>query len=200
MTTLAFDRILSSWPWYGIRASGMIAVALLIFTVLMGIGQVTGFTYRYIEPIKAWAVHRAVALSLAVCIAIHILLLLVDQQMRFSLPQILIPFLNTYNNGTKILGLPLGVLAIAFGILAMYGIYLIVFSSLGWINTKKTLWQKIHFISYPVALFVILHSLYTGTDLRHGWLRVVWIIMAIIVIVGFFHRLRRSGSLRGIES
>jgi len=115
--------------------------------------------------------------------------------MRFSLIQILIPFINRYNNGTRILGLPLGSLAIALGIFAMYGIYVIVFSSLGWIDTKKYLWQKLHFISYPVALFVMIHSLYAGTDLKHGWLRVVWIIMIMVVLVGFFHRLRRSGSL-----
>jgi hypothetical protein len=196
MVSLALQRIASSWPWYGVRAFGLVSAALLVMVILMGIGQVTGFTYRYIEPIKAWAIHRALALSLAVSIALHVLMLLIDKQMRFSIPQILVPFVSTYNNGTKLLGLPFGVMAITFGILAMYGIYIIVFSSLGWIDTKKYLWQKLHYISYPVALFVVLHSLYAGTDLKHGWLRAVWIIMGIIVLFGFISRLRRSGSLK----
>src|SRR5450830_605191 len=122
MISLALERIASSWPWYGVRAFGLLSAALLVLVILMGIGQVTGFTYRYIEPIKAWAIHRALALSLAVSIALHVLLLLIDKQMRFSIPQILVPFVNTYSNGTKLIGLPFGVLAVTFGILAMYGI------------------------------------------------------------------------------
>lgn len=196
MIALIFERIAGSWTWYGVRASGFIAAALLILTILMGIGQVTGFTYRYIEPIKAWAIHRATALAMSASIALHILLLLIDKHVKFSLAQILVPFLSTYNNGTKLLGIPLGGLAIGFGVLAMYGIALIILTSLGWIDSKKGLWQKVHYISYPVALFVILHVLYSGTDVRIGWVRIVWIILAIVVLAGFISRLARSGSLK----
>ena len=196
MITLALERFAGSWTWYGIRAAGWVAAILLVLTVLMGIGQVTGFTYRYIEPIQAWAIHKATSLALAVAIAIHIGLLLIDKYMHFSLAQILIPFTSNYNNGTKLLGLGLGSLAIAFGVLAMYGIALIVLTSLGWIDSKKEAWQKIHFISYLVALFVILHVLYSGTDVRSGWLRAIWIILALVVVAGFISRIRRSGSLK----
>lgn len=196
MIEFAIQRIASSWTWYGIRAAGLVAAVLLVVVIIMGIGQVTGFTYRYIEPIKAWAIHKAMALALAVAILTHISLLLIDQNTRFSLAQILVPFLQGYNNGTKILGLPLGGLAITFGIFAMYGIAIIVLSSLGWIDSKKGLWQKIHYLSYLVAFFVVFHVLYTGTDVKRGWLRAVWIILALVVLVGFIGRLRRRGSLK----
>lgn len=196
MLELALGRIASSWIWYGIRASGFVSAGLLVVIILLGIGQVTGFTYRFIEPIKAWAIHKAVALSLCVGIFLHISLLLIDKYNRFSLSQILIPFLSNYNNGTKVFGLPLGGLAITFGILAMYGIVLIVSTSLGWIDSKKELWKKVHYVSYPTALFIILHVLYTGTDVKRGLIRSIWIILAFIVLAGFLSRLRRNGSLK----
>lgn len=195
MFELVLGRILDSWAWYGIRASGFVAAGLLVITVLLGIGQVTGFTYRFIEPIKAWAIHRATALALCASILTHMLLLLIDKHMNFSLPQIIFPFFSTYNNGTKVLGLPLGGLAITFGVLAMYGIVMIVLTSLNWIDTKKGLWQKVHYLSYPTALFVIFHVLYTGTDVKRGFIRLVWIILAFVVLAGFISRLRRRGSL-----
>lgn len=196
MFELALGRIADSWVWYGIRASGFVAAGLLIITILLGIGQVTGFTYRYIEPIKAWAIHRATALALCASIAAHIILLLFDKHVSFSLPQVLIPFLSNYNNSTKVFNLPLDGFAITFGVIAMYGIAIIVSTSLGWIDSKKGLWQKFHYIGYPTALFVVLHVLYTGTDVKQGLLRIIWIILALIVLIGFIGRLRRSGSLK----
>jgi hypothetical protein len=64
---IATHRVASSWPWYIIRAAGFTAAGLIILLMLSGIGQVTGFTYRFIAPIKAWAIHKALALAL--CIA-----------------------------------------------------------------------------------------------------------------------------------
>lgn len=195
MIGLIFQHVAGSLVWYGIRASGIVSAVLLTFIVLLGIGQVTGWTYRFVEPIKAWAIHRAMALALVAGIATHICLVLFDLRFPFTLPQVLIPFLSTYNNGTTLLGLPLGIFAITFGILAMYGITLIVLTSLGWIENKKGPWQKVHYLSYPVALFVVLHVLYTGTDTRNGWFRLLWIIILILILVGIFFRLRRRGNL-----
>ena len=199
MLGLIFQHIANSWVWYGIRASGIVSAILLFGVVIVGIGQVTGFTYRFIEPIKAWAIHRAMALALIAGIATHVCLVLFDLHFPFTLPQVLIPFLSIYNNGTTLLGLPLGIFAITFGILAMYGIILIVSTSLGWIENKKRPWQKVHYLSYPTAFFVILHVLYTGTDTRTGWFRLLWIILLILLIIGISMRMHRRGSLEKFD-
>ena len=52
-----------TWPWYITRAAGIIAVVLLILLILSGIGQITGFTFRFLEPLNAWAVHRAIGIA-----------------------------------------------------------------------------------------------------------------------------------------
>jgi sulfoxide reductase heme-binding subunit YedZ len=192
---LAATRAGSSWPWYVIRAAGFTAAGLIVLLMLSGIGQVTGLTYRFIEPIKAWMIHKALAIALCVAIAIHGGFLLIDHYVRFSLQDIFVPFLSHYNNNTQLLGLPLGDVAVALGILAMYGVAIIVASSLGWIDTKKGAWKKLHYLSYAVALFVFLHALYAGSDLQYGVFRAAWIFLGLLVGVAVIARLLRAGTL-----
>jgi predicted ferric reductase len=195
-TRIIAKRVAASWPWYAIRAAGFVAAGLLVVLMLSGIGQVTGYSYRFIDPIKAWAIHKALAIALCIGIAIHGGALLLDHYVPFSLQKLLIPFVSNYNNGTKILGLSLGALAVAFGIFAMYGVAIIVLSSLGWIDSKAKVWRKLHYISYLVAIFVFLHGAYTGTDLKYGLFRAAWIGLGLLVVVGIIARIWRAGTTK----
>lgn len=193
---IATQRVEADWKWYIIRAAGFVAAGLLILLMLSGIGQVTGFTYRFLEPVKAWTVHKAMAIALCVSITIHGSFLLIDNYLPFSLTQILLPFASHYNNGTKLLGIPLGALAVTMGILAMYGVAIIVASSLGWINTRKGRWRILHYLSYVVMFLVFLHALYIGSDLKYGVFREAWVVIGFVLLIGVLSRLRRVGSLR----
>lgn len=195
----ASQRVGAEWTWYVIRAAGFTAAGLLILLMLSGIGHVTGFTFRFIEPVKAWIVHKTLAYALCIAIAIHIGFLLIDHYIHFSLAQILLPFLSTYNNKSQLPGLPLGSLGVSFGILALYGVIIIVISSLYWIDSKKRTWKFLHYISYAVAILVFLHALYTGSDLRYGLFRLAWIGLGLIVVLGIIARLARAGSLKHHE-
>lgn len=194
-TQIITQRVETSWEWYVVRAAGFVAAALLILLMLSGIGQVTGFTYRFMEPMKAWALHKAMALALVVSVVIHVGFLLLDHFVPFSLAQVTIPFLSHVNNSTSLFGLALGGLAVSFGIFAMYGILIVVASSLGWINSRKHTWRKLHYISYAVMLLVFLHALYSGTDLKYGTFRAGWVLLGIIVVIAIIARLSRAGSL-----
>lgn len=186
----------TSWPWYIIRASGFVGAGLLILLMLSGIGQVTGLTYRVLEPVKAWAVHRAMALALCVVIAVHVGLLLIDKFVPFSLVQVLVPFKSHYTNGHAMLGVSLGSWAVTLGILSMYSVAIIVASSLGWIDTHKRTWKWLHYLSYFVILAVFLHGMSVGTDLRYGTFRTIWIAAFVVVLIGVISRLARTGTLR----
>lgn len=170
---LAAQRVATSWPWYVIRGAGFTAAGLLVLIMLSGIMQVTGLMYRFFEPITAWAIHKALAIALCVSIAIHAGFLLVDHFVPFSLLQLLIPFDSHYNNGTRLWGLAFGSLAVSFGVLAMYGVAILVASSLGWIDTKKHTWRLLHYISYKV-----------------------WIVLGLIIVLGIISRLWRAGTMR----
>lgn len=193
---IALQRIAASWPWYVVRGAGFIAAFLLITLMFSGIGLVTGHMYRLFEPAKAWAVHRALAIALCVCVVIHVSFLLFDHFVSFSAIQLVVPFLSHYQRSHTISPL-LGTLSISMGILALYGIAILVSSSLGWIDTKKALWKKLHFTSYLVMVFVFLHALYTGTDLAYGVFRAIWISIGAVIALGMVARIWRAGTLRG---
>jgi len=196
---IATQRVSSTWPWYVIRGSGFVAAGLLILLMLSGIGQVTGILYRWIEPIKVWAIHKAMAIALLAAIAVHGGFLLLDTYMPFSIGKILIPFDSSYNNGTKFAGIALGSLAVTFGIVAMYLIIVLVASSLGWIDTKTKRWRKLHYFSYIVVLLVFLHALYTGSDLRHGLFREAWEAMIIVMFIAILMRLWRAKVVQKVD-
>jgi len=193
---IAASRAAASWQWYVIRASGFTAAGLLMLLMLSGIGQVTGLTYKVLEPIKAWALHKAMALALCGAIAVHATFLVLDHFVPFTLPQVLVPFLSHYTNGTKFLGVGLGGMAVALGILAMYGVVVVVLSSLGWIETKKGAWRWLHYLSYFVFFAVFVHALGVGSDLKYGTFRNVWIAIGAVVLLAVISRVRRAGTLK----
>ena len=195
-TQIIVNRFDMSWQWYIIRGAGFVAAALVILLMLSGIGQVTGITYRFIEPIKAWAIHKDMALALLASVAIHVIFIFFDHFVSFTIPQLTIPFLSHVNNGTGFAGFALGSLAVTFGIFATYGIIIIIASSLGWIDKHKSIWRNLHYFSYVVIVLVFLHGLYSGTDLRYGTFRAAWVAMGGIVVIGIFMRLRRVSSLK----
>jgi hypothetical protein len=196
VSTAITQRVSASWPWYVIRAAGFVAAGLLVLLMLSGIGQVTGLTYRFVEPIKAWAIHKALAFALCISIAVHIGFLLIDHYLPFNIFQILIPFLSHYNNGTSIGGMALGTVAVAMGIFALYGVVLLVLSSLGWIDTKTKRWRKLHYTSYAVAGLVFLHAAYTGSDLKYGTFRAAWMALGLLVAAGIISRVWRAGTVK----
>jgi predicted ferric reductase len=192
----AASRVGNNWTWYIIRGAGLASAGLMILLMISGIAQVTGLMYRLVEPIKAWLIHKTLGISLLVTVAVHIFFLLFDHFMPFNLAQILIPFVSHYSNGSTILSVGLGGIAVALGILAMYGIVVIVASSLGWIDSHKGLWQKLHYVSYFVLFAVLIHALGTGSDLKYGTFRAGWLALSVVLAGLLGYRLWRAGSLR----
>lgn len=183
-------------PWYIIRISGLASLGLLILLMFLGIGHITGFTYRFIEPIKAWALHKLIAIGLGFTVSVHIITLLFDKYIPFSIPQILIPFTSNYYNNTTLFGINFSAIAVTTGIIAMYGIVLIIISSLGLINSKKLLWRNLHYVSYAVMIFAFFHALTTGTDLKNGLLRFIVITIFIVLIIAIMFRVQRSSKTK----
>ncbi len=191
--------VLSSWTWFVSRGSGIAAAILLVAVIISGIGHVTGWTFRFMEPVKAWLVHKWLSYMLLIMIAIHSGILLIEKFVSFSILDILVPFMNTYSNKTTLFGLQLSSFAIAAGIIAAYGIGYIVLTSLTVIDTKKRFWKRSHFISYIVFVLVSLHILLTGTDFKKGILR--WLVISLTgaVLLAAIARTRRRSLLDSVN-
>ena len=183
-------RTSSSWSWYLTRASGLIAAIALVILMLSGIGQLTGYSFRFLEPLTAWASHRALGITFGVAVLIHMFTLLFDHFVPFTLLTIFIPWLSTYKPLT-IAGIQFGSLYVALGVLAFYATIMVILTSLFWIDKKPYIWKITHLTSYFIIAAVFVHALYIGTDLASGWLRWLWIGLALLITGAIIHRLRR---------
>lgn len=185
------NRVKSTWPWYVIRASGLIAAILIAILLLSGMGFITGHTFKILEPIAAWATHRAIGIALGVSVLIHISALLIDKFMPFSPAQVFVPFVSGYKSAA-IAGFHLGSLYVALGIFAFYLLLLVVLTSLLLINKKPKTWKLIHISTYLVGTLVFFHAIFVGTDIQNIAIRAIWIIVGAIIIVAAIFRAYRA--------
>lgn len=180
-----------TWTWYVIRAAGLTAMVLLGIVTVMGIGMVTGFTYRFIEPLRAWAIHRAMAIALMVAVLIHVGFLLIDHFAPYSFVDVTIPFAVGYEH-SRLFGINAGSIYNAAGVIAAYLLVIVTISSLLYIETKKRLWRRLHWLSYPLMVLLFFHVLFLGTDFKHGIARLGWTVIGVVLLVGMLSRFRRS--------
>lgn len=188
------QKLHSSWPWYLVRASGFVAAISLVILMVGGIGHITGFTYRFLEPLTAWATHRALGLVFGVSVLIHMLGLLFDHFAPFTILQLFVPWLSHYRPVT-LFGVQLGSLWVALGVLAFYGTAAVVVTSLVWVEKKPKVWKFIHLASYAILILVFVHALYLGTDLAAGLVRWLWLIGAVVLACLTLSRLWRAGTV-----
>lgn len=188
------DRAKSSWSWYLTRGSGLVAAIALVILMLSGIGQVTGYTFRFLEPLTAWASHRALGITFGIAVFLHIFSLLFDKFVPFTILELLVPWLSDYKPVT-LLGFHLGSLYVALGVLAFYLVALVIITSLVWVDKKPYIWKLIHLISYLVIVFVFVHALYLGSDLAHGVIRLLWVLSGFAIALAVLHRLWRAKTI-----
>ncbi|HEY5667760.1 MAG TPA: ferric reductase-like transmembrane domain-containing protein [Candidatus Saccharimonadales bacterium] len=185
------SRAKASWPWYITRAAGMVAAVSLIILLLSGVGLITGATFKFLEPLTAWATHRAVGIVFGVSVLVHILALLFDKFVPFNVVQLLVPFVSKYRQ-VNWSGHNLGSVWVALGILALYCTVIVVLTSLFWIDKKQRLWKLLHFLSYAIVALAFFHALFLGTDLAHGVFRWIWIGSGVAIASAIFVRLGRA--------
>jgi len=172
----------------------MVAAILLLVLIVSGVGLLTGLTYRLLEPLPAWAAHRAVGLAFSAMVGIHILVLYFDKYIGFSFADLLVPFHSGYRP-VAIGSLQLGSVYVALGVLALYAIAIIILSSHFWMQKKPRSWHTLHYLSYFVLASVFIHGLFLGTDLKNGVVKALWFAAAFILVVSIMSRLKRAHTI-----
>ena len=190
------EKLQTTWPWYATRASGIVALVLVVLLMITGISSFTGHQFRFMSPIKAWANHRTLGIALSIAVAVHVVSILFDTYIKFSITEVLVPFVSTYKR-TNLLGISVGSLGVALGIFGLYTLGAVVYTSLTKTRTTKpAFWKNVHYLTYALVLFVFFHSLMIGTDFKQLWERVLWISVHLLVLGFVALRLTRTGSLK----
>lgn len=156
--------------WYATRAAAVSAYVLLALTVVMGLARSLA---RVARIRVSWLVeenHQILATITAVFVALHLLTLLLDPLIPFSLLNLLAPINEPYSP-----------FAMALGVIALYGMIAVLFSS--WLrgHMSYSAWRTLHYASFVTFWLVTLHGVFAGSDTREPWMYTIYIVSAVLV-------------------
>jgi DMSO/TMAO reductase YedYZ heme-binding membrane subunit len=160
-----------SASWYLARATGVVTLALLSVSVLLGI--LTSF--RWSSP--NWPrfvvefVHRNVSLLVLVFLAVHVVTVVADGFAPIGWIDVVVPFGSAYRP------IWLGLGAVAFDLLVALVVTSLVRHRLGY----RT-WRLVHWLAYACWPVAVLHGLGTGSDTNSGLVLLVTAVLVVAVL------------------
>ena len=175
--------------WYLTRASALIAWVLMTMSVLWGILLSTRVMRRIDNPAWLQDLHRYLGGLTLLMVALHMVTLMLDGWLKFSITETLVPFATDFKP-----------LAVALGIIAFYLLLAVQGTSLVMNKLPRKFWKALHYSSYAALLLVALHAGWTGTDVGAWWYRVLAIVLigvaTIAVLVRIVTGTRTGGAPR----
>jgi len=175
--------------WYIARSSGFVAWAGALASLLCGLALSTRALGR--KPRGPWLLdlHRYLGGLSVAFVGLHLVALLADDFVQFSVADLLVPFTTSYRTT-----------AVAWGVLAFWLLITVEVSSLLMHRLPRRLWYGIHLSSYVIAVAATVHALYTGTDTSNPAFR--WTGLLALGLVGFFtiYRVLAPAESRGRNS
>jgi methionine sulfoxide reductase heme-binding subunit len=139
--------------WILARATGLTAYALLTTSILAGLTVKSRLLGTRVKAAAAADVHRFVSLLALGTIAVHGIVLTLDQTVRMPFVALLVPGLSPYRP-----------LATGIGVLAAE-LMLVVYVSFALrrrIGARN--WRRLHYVTFAVFGAATVHGLAAGTD------------------------------------
>ena len=135
---------------------------------------------------QVFDLHRFIAL-LALCFTLlHVFIVLPDDFIGFSLPELLLPFASAYRPFYMALGM-VSLYLLALTILSFYLRPLVPYS----------LWRYLHYGTFGVFSLALAHGLGSGTDTHLAWAQALYGLSGGIVLLLLVRRAWKGGA-RGL--
>ena len=163
--------------WLASRASGLVALALITTSVLLGLLMASKTLSKPKLKQHLMVAHEHLALAGLVAIAVHGITLLGDAWLHPGLAGITIPFVIEFEPLWVGLGIVSGYLAAALGL------------SFYWrrkIGAKR--WRSLHRATILVYVLAVGHTLGAGSDAGENWVRVPMLLSATAIFFLFVVR------------
>jgi DMSO/TMAO reductase YedYZ heme-binding membrane subunit len=142
-------------PWYVARASGIVAWALILLTIVWGLMLATKVLGRRPGPAWLLSLHRYLGALAVAFVGVHVGAILLDTYTNFGLTEVLVPFTGSWHP-----------LAVAWGIVGMYLLAAIEITSLLRHKMSNRAWHAVHLLSYFLFAMTTIHMLTAGTDAK----------------------------------
>jgi DMSO/TMAO reductase YedYZ heme-binding membrane subunit len=139
--------------WYVVRASGLVAYAMLTATVIGGLLLSTRVLHRSPPPAWLFDWHRFIGGLAAVGTLLHVAAVWVDDYIDFDVLDLLVPFVSPWRPA-----------ALALGIVGFYLLLVIELTSLARRRMPLRWWRRAHYLSLPALVASTVHALMAGED------------------------------------
>ena len=166
--------------WYLSRVAGLIAYTLLCLAVILGLSVTNKLARVWPGGPAAVDLHQFASLLGLSFTAFHVLVLLGDHYIGYTLPQLLIPFAST---DYRPLWVGLGQIALYLAVPIALSFYV-----RRWIGYRT--WRSLHYGTFGVYALTTLHGLLAGTDAQNPLVLALYGGTALVVVGLTVHRLR----------
>ena len=156
--------------WYLSRAAGFTAYLLLTTAVVLGLLVHTRLTDRLARRNATYDLHRFIALLALAFTLFHVYILLGDGYFEFTVRQLSLPFVAPYRP-----------VALAVGVLATYGLIVVVASFYVRHLIGYRAWRALHYATFVLFVGAAAHGILSGTDSAQAWGRAIYLGSAALV-------------------
>jgi sulfoxide reductase heme-binding subunit YedZ len=171
----------STYNWYLMRGTGMVALVLLTLTLTAGIAGVRRWSMDGWPRAVVTFLHRNVALLAVVFLVIHIVSAMLDPYVSIGWLAAVVPFVSHWDS-----------LWVGLGALSLDIMLALVVTSLIRTHLSHRVWQSVHWLAYASWPLAVLHGFESGTDSPDLWARAVYVISIIVVAAATIWRLRQN--------
>jgi predicted ferric reductase len=139
--------------WYLTRAAGLMGYFLIWLSTAWGLVVSSKILDSFMDRGFTYDFHEYFSLLGLGFIAVHVIVLMADKYLPYTIWQVLIPFLSPY----RPFWVGIGVIALYLSLLVTITFYLKA-------KIGMATFRKIHYLSLVAYLGATLHGLYAGTD------------------------------------
>jgi sulfoxide reductase heme-binding subunit YedZ len=164
--------------WAFGRGSGVISLALLTVGVVLGIVNRSGRPLPGMPRFAVALVHRNVALLASAFLVLHVATLIFDPFSKFTLVDVVVPFVGS----VKPLWLGLGTVATDL-------VIAIVVTGLLRRRVGVRVFRFVHWFTYAMWPVALLHAIGDGTDGLSAWFLVFAVVSTALVVGAVFWRI-----------
>ena len=157
--------------WYVTRASGIIAYLLLWFSTILGLAVTSKYLDGMLDRLFTYDFHEFISLLSVGFTLVHVIVLMLDLYMPYSLAQILVPFISPYR--------PFWV---GVGVISFYIILLVTITFYLRNRIGRGAFRAIHVLSLLGYIGVTVHGYFSGTDTALPSMRILYEVTGLAVL------------------
>ncbi len=156
---------------YVTRSTGIVATVLLLASLAWGLLFSARETGTRLRPAWWLDLHKGLGGLAMVFTAIHLVTAFADTDLGIGLTTVFVPGAADDESA-----------AFTWGVLAFYGLVLVVFTSWPKLLFRRRTWRAVHLLSVPVTVLACVHAYQLGSDAGTPAFRLV-LVLAVAAVM-----------------